>query len=128
MEKGNDSLKTPLTFKDLVVWQKAHQFVLKVYEESKSFPPEEKFGLTSQIRRASVSIGGNIAEGFKKRHRKDKIKFYSISQTSLEEVRYYIILANDLKFWNQPNLENELDEIGRMLEGLIQSIQNSTKY
>ncbi len=128
MEQGTLPSKSPVTFKDLVVWQKAHQFVLKVYKESNAFPADERFGLTSQIRRAVVSVPANIAEGFRKRNRKEKVYFYSIAQTSLEEVRYYIILANDLTFWNQPDMESELDEIGRLLEGLIRSIQSSEKY
>ena len=112
------------TFKDLLVWQKAHQLVLRIYKESNSFPVDERFGLTSQIRRASVSVPANIAEGFRKRSKKEKIYFYSISQTSLEEVRYYIILANDLGYWNQPELESLLDEVGRMIDGLIKSLEN----
>ena len=112
------------TFKDLLVWQKAHQLVLRNYKESNSFPVDERFGLTSQIRRASVSVAANIAEGFRKWSKKEKIYFYSISQTSLEEVRYYIILANDLGYWNQPELESLLDEVGRMIDGLIKSLEN----
>lgn len=128
MEQGLQPSKSPVTFKDLLVWQKAHQFVLNVYKHSSDFPADERFGLTSQIRRASVSVPANTAEGFRKRSRQEKVYFYSVAQTSLEEVRYYIILANDLKFWNQPEMENELDEIGRLLEGLIKSIQTSDKY
>lgn len=92
------------TFKDLISWQKAHQLVLKIYQRSKDFPVDERFGLTSQIRRAMVSVAANLAEGFRKRSKKEKLYFYSISQTSLEEVRYYIILANDLNYWNDQNL------------------------
>lgn len=111
------------TFKDLLVWQKAHQLVLKIYQETKIFPIDERFGLTSQIRRAVVSVTANIAEGFRKKSKREKIYFYSISQTSLEEVRYYIILANDLNYWNNQKLEEDLDEVGRMLEGLIRSLE-----
>lgn len=92
------------TFKDLISWQKAHQLVLKIYQRSKDFPVDERFGLTSQTRRAMVSVAANLAEGFRKRSKKEKLYFYSISQTSLEEVRYYIILANDLNYWNDQNL------------------------
>jgi len=115
-------------FKDLVVWQKAHAFVLAIYHESLKFPSDERYGLTSQIRRASVSIAANIAEGFRKRHRNDKIKFYSISQTSLEEVRYYLILLHDLGYLDTTNLNENLEDVSRLLEGLIQSIEKSTKY
>lgn len=125
-EKAN--YKTPMTFKDLVVWQKAHALVLKIYKESSVFPSEERYGLTSQIRRAAVSIAANIAEGFRKRSKKEKVYFYQVSQTSMEEVRYYILLANDLAYWKQMELEEELDDVGRLLEGLIKSIQVSDRF
>lgn len=75
------------SFKDLIVWQKAHSFVLDFYALSKNFPKEELYGLTSQSRKSAVSITANIAEGFKKHSDKDKIRFYNISQGSLEETR-----------------------------------------
>src|SRR5581483_1333191 len=77
------------TFRDLKVFQKAHQFVLDVYELSAHFPRSEMFGLTSQLRRAAISIPANIAEGFVKRGVSDKLRFYNIAQGSLEECRYY---------------------------------------
>jgi len=84
------------SFLDLIVWQKAHQFVLAVYGYTRSFPKEEIYGLTSQLSRAAVSTPANIAEGFKKRSKSDKARFMNISQGSLEECRYYLILAKDL--------------------------------
>ena len=94
-------MKSPASrFEDLVVWQKAHQFVLKAYRLSKGFPRAEVFGLTSQFRRAAVSIAANIAEGFKKRGKADKLRFFNIAQDSLEECRYYLILARDLEYGN----------------------------
>jgi len=116
------------TFEDLVVWQKAHQFVLKIYKETVVFPVDERFGLTSQIRRAAVSIAANIAEGFNRRHKKEKMQFNSIAKASLDEVHYYVILANDLGFWNKQLFENELDEIRKMLQGLINSIEKSNQF
>ena len=110
------------TFQDLMVWQKAHQFVLAVYRLSQSFPNHEVYGLTSQIRRASVSIPANIAEGFKKKTPKEKVRFFNIAQGSLEEVRYYLILTRDLNYGDTENLAHHLDEIGRMLEGYMKSI------
>ena len=86
------------SFQDLIVWQKAHQFVLLVYELSKDFPKSEVYGLTSQLRRAAVSIAANIAEGFKKRSLTDKLRFLNIAQGSLEECRYYLILVEDLQY------------------------------
>ncbi len=85
-------------FQDLIVWQKAHQMVLEVYRLSSNFPKTETYGLTSQLRRATVSVPANIAEGFRKRGLADKIRFLNIAQGSLEESRYYLILANDLEY------------------------------
>jgi len=75
------------TFEDLLVWQKSHEFVLEVYKITKQFPKEEVYGLTSQFRRAAVSISANIAEGYKRKSTKEKLRFYNISQASLEECR-----------------------------------------
>lgn len=86
------------SFEQLVVWQKAHAFVLEVYRLTKSFPDEERFGLTQQFRRAAVSIAANIAEGFRKRAVNDKARFFNISEGSLEECRYYLLLARDLGY------------------------------
>jgi four helix bundle protein len=86
------------TFQDLIVWQKAHEFVLSVYRLSDSFPQKEMYGLASQFRRAAVSIPANIAEGFRKRGRSDKARFMNIAQGSLEECRYYLILTTDLHY------------------------------
>ncbi len=83
--------KPAKTFKDLIVWQKAHEFVLEVYSETENFPKKELYGLTSQFRRAAVSIAANIAEGFKKRGKKDKARFMNISQGSLEECLHHFI-------------------------------------
>ena len=84
------------SFRDLIVWQKAHNLVLSVYKYSESFPSKEVFGLTSQLRRSIVSVPANIAEGVKKRGKPDKVRFMNIAQGSLEESIYYLILANDL--------------------------------
>ena len=83
-------------FTDLIVWQMAHKYVLAVYRFTAGFPKEEVYGLTSQLRRASISVAANIAEGFKKTGQADKVRFLNISQGSLEECRYYLILAKDL--------------------------------
>ncbi|GJQ57924.1 MAG: hypothetical protein SCALA701_07250 [Candidatus Scalindua sp.] len=78
------------SFQELVVWQKAHELVLSIYRFSKDFPKSEMYGLTSQIRRAAISVPANIAEGFKKRGKADKCRFMNIAQGSLEECRYYL--------------------------------------
>jgi len=110
-------------FEDLSVWQKAHELTLMVYRVSARFPREEQFGLVSQMRRAAVSVPANIAEGFKKRSRPDKVKFYNISQGSLKELRYYLILSRDLGYTTDVGPAGaNLDEVGRMLHELIASI------
>ena len=95
------------SFKDLLVWRKAHIFVLKVYEVSRSYPSEERFGLCSQFQRAAVSIPANIAEGYRKMSKADKLRLLNIAQGSLEECRYYIILSKDLNYINEKTY-NEL--------------------
>ena len=99
--KGKDPARS---FEDLVVWQKSHALVLAIYRVSARFPKSELYGLVSQIRRAAVSVPANIAEGFKKRGKPDKARFMNIAQGSLEEVRYYLILANDLEYLNEKAL------------------------
>jgi len=81
------------TFEDLIVWQKAYRFVLALYRLTDSFPKREIYGLTSQMRRAAVSIPANIAEGFKKRGKLDKVRFMNIAQGSTEESRCYLLLS-----------------------------------
>lgn len=107
----------------LEVWQEAHRLVLTVYQITTKFPGDERFGLTSQMRRAAVSVPTNIAEGFKRRGQKDKAHFYNIAQGSLEELRYYFILSRDLGYVGDitDSLEST-DRIGRMLHGLIRSL------
>jgi four helix bundle protein len=109
-------------FTDLTVWQKAHAFVLSIYCLTVSFPKTEIYGLTSQLRRAAVSIPANIAEGFKKRSGAEKVRFMNIAQGSLEECRYYLILTNDLRYANTEGLSNQLDEVGRLLSGYSKAI------
>jgi four helix bundle protein len=114
-------------FTDLVVWQKAHQLVLEVYRMCALFPKEEMYGLTSQLKRASISIPANIAEGFKRASRLEKLRFYNISQASLSEVQYYLILTKDLKFADTYNLTKQAEEVDRILFGLIISIRDNDK-
>ncbi len=111
------------TFKDLVVWQKAHQFVLDVYRLSNGFPKTEIYGLTSQLKRAAISIAANIAEGFKKRGLADKLRFLNIAQGSLEECRYYLILAQDLEYGNTRKISFLLEEVSKLLEAYSNSIR-----
>lgn len=113
------------TFEDLIVWQKAHAFVLCVYRLSASFPKTEIYGLTSQFRRAAVSIAANIAEGFRKRGNADKVRFLNIAQGSLEECRYYLILTNDLEYGDITESRSLLHETSKLLHAYSSKIQNS---
>jgi four helix bundle protein len=113
------------TFTDLVVWRKSHQFVLEVYRYTASFPSSEVYGLTSQFRRAAVSIPANIAEGFRRRGKLDKKRFLNIAQGSLEECRYYLILARDLDYGNDKRLGALLEEVSKLLHGYSNAIELS---
>jgi four helix bundle protein len=112
-------------FQDLIVWQKAHEFVLGVYKLSRGFPREEIYGLTSQFRRAAVSIPANIAEGFKKKGQHDKARFLNIAHGSLEECRYYLILTRDLGYGDTQQLMQQIEEVSRLLTGYTQAVLNS---
>ncbi|HBB40878.1 MAG: four helix bundle protein [Nitrospirae bacterium CG18_big_fil_WC_8_21_14_2_50_70_55] len=113
-------------FEQLIAWQKAHAFVLEIYRITRDFPREEMYGMTNQLRRAAVSAPANIAEGFKRRSPQEKARFYNIAQASLEEARYYLILAGDLEFVVVPQaLTNLADEVARLLSGLVTSVNDS---
>lgn len=103
------------TFQDLIVWQKAHLLVLEAYKISTDFPREEIYELTSQFRRAAISVPANIAEGFVKESSADKARFLNTAQGSLEEVKYYLILIDDLGYGKPGNLKNQANEVGRIL-------------
>jgi four helix bundle protein len=112
-------------FQELIVWQKAHLFVLSVYKYSEPFPKTEMYGLTSQFRRAAVSIAANIAEGYKKKGKADKARLMNIAQGSLEECQYYLMLSKDLEYGNNDHLTSLLDEVSKMLESYISKILSS---
>lgn len=123
MQNVGESIRKPAkTFQDLVVWQKAHQFVLEVYRLTKEFPKSEIYGLSSQFRRSAVSIPANIAEGFNKRGKADKARFMNIAQGSLEESRYYLILAMDLGYCDSSQLLLQIEEVGKLLGAYHNSI------
>ena len=113
------------TFEDVELWQKAHKLVLSIYKFTDDFPKQEMFGLTSQLRRAAVSVPANFAEGFKKVGLSDKLRFYNIAQGSLEESRYYLILARDLKYGEVTKLISELETISKMLDAYMRAIRNA---
>ena len=116
---------TARSFEDLIVWRKAHEFVLAVYRTTEAFPRHEVFGLTSQFRRAAVSIPANVAEGFKKRSRPDKARLLNIAQGSAEECRYYLILCRDLGYTDSTILMDQLEEVSRLLESYTATIRTS---
>ena len=113
------------TFKQLLVWQKAHEFVLAVYKYANSFPKTELYVLTSQFKRAAISIAVNIAEGYKKKGKADKARLMNIAQGSIEECQYYLILAYDLGYGESSYLVNILDGISKMLQSYISKILSS---
>ena len=123
-EPGVRSTRAPAkTFEDLIVWQKAHKWVLAAYGFSENFPQREVYALTSQLRRAAVSIPANIAEGFKKTGVADKKRFMNIGQGSLEECRYYLILARDLGYGDSSRLLPQLEEVSRLLDAYARAIE-----
>ena len=116
-------MKKAKKFKDLVVWQKAHQLVIEIYKLTKTYPKNEMFGLTSQLRRAAVSVPANIVEGFKRATVPDKLRHYNIAQGSLEEVRYYLILSQDLEYAETSELMEDLEEVSRLLGAFMKSLR-----
>ena len=113
-------------FRDLKVWEKAHQLTLDIYVATSNFPKEELYGLTSQIRRCSASIPANIAEGCGRRGNGEFHRFLQIASGSASELDYHLLLANDLKFLKQTHyqeLVKELLEVRRMLTGLIVKVE-----
>ena len=112
-------------FEDLRVYQKALDFVDTTYEITRKFPKEEKAELVSQIRRAVVMIPVKIAEGFMRRSPREKENAYKVSQASIEELKYYLILSKDLKYLkDNEEILLAVDEVGRMLTGLVRSTKN----
>ena len=106
------------TFQDLVVWRKAHELVLAVYSFTATFPKAETYGLKLQMRRAAVSIPANIAEGFRRRGKADKARYMNMAEGSLEESRYYLILAKDLGYGDTGSLTTLLEEVSRLRQRL----------
>jgi four helix bundle protein len=113
----------------LEVWQKAVDFVVMIYAVTKAFPPEEKFGLTSQIRRAAISVPANLAEGAARQSDKEFMHFISISQGSCSEVETELLIALKLGFLMEPDyieLKAAANSIGRMLVGLSKHLKMRT--
>jgi four helix bundle protein len=113
-------------FKELKVWEKAHALTLQVYQETRSFPREETYGLTSQVRRAAASVAANIVEGCGRRSDGEFSRFLQIARGSASELEYHLLLARDLHFLNEATfdmLDAKVVEVERMLTGLVKRVQ-----
>jgi four helix bundle protein len=118
------------SFQELDAWKASHKFVLEIYKSSENFPKSEMFGLVSQFRRAAISIAANIAEGYRKKGKADKLRFYNISQGSIEECAYYLILSKDLNYITMESYENlnqKLDISRKLINNYYVAISNSLK-
>ena len=117
-------------FKDLKVWERAHGLTLAIYDATRSFPKDELFGLTTQIRRAASSVGANLAEGCGRRGDGEMARFVTISMGSASELEYHLLLARDLKILSSEKhaaLQKELTEIRMMLTSLFVAVSKSSK-
>jgi four helix bundle protein len=115
-------------FTELKVWQRAHALVLKIYRISAGFPPEERFALTSQLRRALTSVPANIAEGSRRQGQQEYSRFLNIAQGSAAEAEYLLILSRDLGYLSPSTFDRlsaDLDEIARMLHGLRSKVDGT---
>ena len=113
-------------FRKLKVWEKAHYFTLEVYKKTKPFPKEELFGITNQIRRASVSIPNNIAEGCGRNSKKEMFNLFNISMGSASEVEYLLLLSSDLSYFKNDDyniLNKSLIEVKKMLNTYMQKMK-----
>jgi len=115
-------LKRARTFQDLLVWQKAHAFVLEAYRLAETFPKSETCGLALQMRRAAVSIPANIAEEFRRRGKADKARFLNMAEGSVEECRYFLILTKDLGYGDTQALSAALEEVSKLLSAYAAAI------
>jgi len=116
------------SFTELKVWQEAHKFVLMVYKTTESFPSKENFGLTSQIRRAAVSITSNIAEGFERGSKKELIQFSIIARASLGEMQNQLLLAKDLGYLEKSDFDKLAKQsvvVHKLINAFIRSLKSS---
>jgi four helix bundle protein len=116
------------SFTSLIAWQKAHQLVILLYRETKKFPREEIHSLTDQMRRAVVSISSNLAEGFNRQGKKEKIQFYFMALGSLTEIQNQLLIARDIGYMDKDQFDHAAGktvEVSKLINGLIKSIKNS---
>src|SRR3989304_10242283 len=123
------------SFTYLEAWQQAHRFAVAVYKATEKFPPSEHFGLTSQLRRAVISISSNVAEGFSRQGTKEKIQFYSVARGSVVESQSQLLLARDVGYLNGADyqtLANQIIRVHKLINGLTSSVKSwskpNTKY
>ena len=117
------------TFKDILAWQKAYQYCLAVYKVTAGFPDFERFGLRSQFTRAAVSVTANIAEGYRKLSKQDKLRFFNIAQGCLEECRNYNILSKDLQYITEEDyyvLEEKLEIASKFLNSYCEGVRKNS--
>jgi four helix bundle protein len=114
------------TYKDLIAWQKSIALVTTVYALTKTFPMDERFGIVSQLNRAVISVPANIAEGWGRESTKNYLQFLRISRGSLMEVETLITISGNLKYIKEQDcleINKQIDEVGKILQGLIKSVQ-----
>ena len=117
-------------WKELNVWKKAHELVLEIYRATANFPKSEIFGITSQLRRSAFSVPANIVEGNSRNTTKDYIRFLYQARGSVEEVRYFLFLSNDIKYLDNKDfqrLEEEYSSVSKLINGLIKSMNKNVK-
>lgn len=118
-----EQVKTKIKkFTDLEAWKSAHDLTLSIYKITKLYPREEQFGVISQMRRAAVSIGSNIAEGFSRNSLRDKSQFYAIAKGSLTELENQLLVSKDIGYLSENEfgpIQSKVDKTGRLLTGLI---------
>lgn len=115
-----------MQWRDLEVWKKAHAIVIQIYRVTASFPHTETFGITNQLRRASSSVAANIVEGQARNTTKEYLQFLYNARGSLEETRYFLLLANDLQYISSVEYslsEQNCETVSKMLNGLIKSLK-----
>jgi four helix bundle protein len=112
------------SFREVLVWQKAHAFTLALYRITDGFPRHGLFALTSQLRRTAASVPSNFVEGFRKRTKPDKLRFYNTAQGSADECLYQLILAHDLGYADTNGLQADIEEVSRMLQGYINGMDS----
>ena len=115
-------------FEKLIVWQRAHGLVIKIYKITKNFPREEKFRLTDQLCRSASSVPANIVEGNARRHKKEYLQFLNTALSSLEETKYHLLLAKDLEYLSSLEYDELLslaNEVGRLISGLTRSLKSA---